>query len=200
MADSPSYVPQTSETNPVKQNVAIQQLYTSVADAASAAGAAALKTTTISAGTGLTGGGDLSANRTIALGVPVAVANGGTGAATAAAARGNLAAATTTQTDFISGIIKTPANQDYRIVERLPYAVTFTRLTAKCASGSVTMTVKVNAAAIGNFTQSVGTGQITTTSAAPNTAALADVIVVTISAAAGAVDLSFTLDFTRTLS
>ena len=144
MADSPSYVPQTSETNPVKQNVAIQQLYTSVADAASAADAL--------------------------------------------------------KTDFISGIIRPPANQDYRIVERLPYAVTFTRLTAKCASGSLTMTVKVNATTIGNFSQAVGAGQVTTTSAAPNTAVLADVIVVTISAVAGAVDLSFTLEFTRTLS
>ena len=198
MADSPSYVPQTSETNPVKQNVAIQQLYTSVADAASAADA--IKTTTITAGTGLTGGGDLSANRTIALGVPVTVANGGTGASTAATARGNLAAATTTQTDFISGIIKTPANQDYRIIERLPYAATFTRLTAKCASGSVTMTVKINSTTIGNFSQPVGTSQITTSGAAPNTAALADVIVVTISAVASAVDLSFTLELTRTLA
>lgn len=50
----------------------------------------ALQTTlqgrTLTAGTGLTGGGDLSANRTFALTVPVAIVNGGTGATTAAAA------------------------------------------------------------------------------------------------------------------
>jgi hypothetical protein len=39
---------------------------------------------TITAGTGLTGGGDLSANRTLALSSPVAVANGGTGITTTA--------------------------------------------------------------------------------------------------------------------
>jgi hypothetical protein len=128
------------------------------------------------------------------------VQSGGTGANTPAGARGNLGAAAQTQTDFISGIIKTPANQDYRIVERLPYAVTFQRMTAKCASGSCTVTVKVNSTTIGNFSQAVGTGVVTTTSVAPNTAATADVIVVTISAAASPVDLSLTLEFTRTLA
>lgn len=42
---------------------------------------------TISAGTGLTGGGDLSADRTLALSVPVSIANGGTGSTNAADAR-----------------------------------------------------------------------------------------------------------------
>jgi len=42
----------------------------------------ALTGTTISAGTGLTGGGDLSTNRTISLSVPVSVANGGTATTT----------------------------------------------------------------------------------------------------------------------
>lgn len=41
---------------------------------------AAKQATTFSAGTGLTGGGDFSTNRTIALDTPVSAANGGTGA------------------------------------------------------------------------------------------------------------------------
>lgn len=44
---------------------------------------------TITAGTGLTGGGDLSADRTIALTTPVAVANGGTGSAAPAIVAGS---------------------------------------------------------------------------------------------------------------
>lgn len=44
--------------------------------------ARALTATTITAGTGLTGGGDLSTNRTIALTVPVAIVNGGTATTT----------------------------------------------------------------------------------------------------------------------
>ena len=48
--------------------------------AGAAAHKAAKQATTISAGTGLSGGGDLSANRTISLSTPVSAANGGTGA------------------------------------------------------------------------------------------------------------------------
>ena len=48
--------------------------------AGGAAHKAAKQATTISAGTGLSGGGDLSANRTISLSTPVSAANGGTGA------------------------------------------------------------------------------------------------------------------------
>lgn len=44
--------------------------------------APALTTTTVTAGTGLTGGGDLSANRTISLSTPVSAGNGGTGTTT----------------------------------------------------------------------------------------------------------------------
>lgn len=47
-------------------------------------------TRAVNAGTGLTGGGDLSADRTIALTIPVIVTSGGTGATTAAGARTNL--------------------------------------------------------------------------------------------------------------
>lgn len=50
-------------------------------------------TRTITAGTGLTGGGDLSANRTLSLSTPVAVANGGTGGTDAATARSGIGAA-----------------------------------------------------------------------------------------------------------
>lgn len=129
------------------------------------------------------------------------VLSGGTGADTPAGARANLGVAAQTQTDFISGIIKTPANQVYRIIERLPYGVTFQRLTAKLAAGSLSMAVRVGGVTvIGNFAQAVGTGQITTTSAAPSTAAPADMIDIIITGATGAVDLSFTIEFTRTLA
>lgn len=48
---------------------------------------------TVSAGTGLTGGGSLTSNPTLSLDVPVSVTNGGTGASTASGARSNLSAA-----------------------------------------------------------------------------------------------------------
>lgn len=52
----------------------------------------------VSAGTGLSGGGDLTANRTISLSTPVSVANGGTGSGTSAGARTNLGAASSATT------------------------------------------------------------------------------------------------------
>lgn len=55
-------------------------------------------TRTITAGTGLTGGGTLAADRTIALDVPVSVANGGTGSTSAANARTALSVPATTLT------------------------------------------------------------------------------------------------------
>lgn len=54
----------------------------------------------ISVGTGLTGGGDLSADRTISLSTPVSIANGGTGAASVTDAFDALAP-TTTKGDLI---------------------------------------------------------------------------------------------------
>ena len=201
MADSPSYVPQTSETNPVKQNVAIQQLYTSVADAASAADAAALKATTITAGTGLTGGGDLSANRTIALGVPVVVANGGTGAATAAAARGNLAAATTTQIDFISGGIKSPAAQHYYIIIYVPYTTTINSFAAYNTSGTCTAALTIAGVPVTGGSINVNTASVqTTTCTANNVASAGTHITILVSAVASSANLWFEMTFTRTLA
>ncbi len=67
-------------------------VFTAVSAAAGLSALGGVPTTrSVSAGTGLTGGGDLSADRTITLGIPVLVVNGGTGAITAAAARTNLA-------------------------------------------------------------------------------------------------------------
>jgi hypothetical protein len=61
---------------------------------------------TVSAGTGLSGGGTvaLGGSTTIALATPVALANGGTGAGTAASARANLGAAASGVNSDITGL------------------------------------------------------------------------------------------------
>jgi len=74
---------------------------TNAADARTALGAAD-SARTITAGTGLSGGGDLSANRTIALSVPVSIANGGTNATDATNARLNLGLANAALTDAVN--------------------------------------------------------------------------------------------------
>jgi hypothetical protein len=74
---------------------------TNAADARTALGAAD-SARTITAGTGLSGGGDLSANRTIALSVPVSIANGGTNATDATTAKANLGLANAALTDAVN--------------------------------------------------------------------------------------------------
>jgi hypothetical protein len=113
---------------------------------------------------------------------------------------GSIGAAGTSQVDFISGIIKTPANQDYRIVEKLPYAVTITELTAKTSSGTITATFKIDTTAITTGAISVTSTQSSVTPTALNVAAAASALVMTLSANSSAANLSFVVKFTRTLT
>lgn len=112
----------------------------------------------------------------------------------------DVGAAGTSQVDFISGIVKTPANQDYRIVEKLPYAATITELTAKTSSGTITATFKINTTAITTGAINVTSTQGSVTPTALNVAASGDVLVMTLSANSSAANLSFTVKFTRTLA
>jgi hypothetical protein len=120
--------------------------------------------------------------------------------ADAAAQRATLSAATTSQTDFISGIIASPANQDYRIVEKLPFAITITEIATKSASGTCTVTGKINTTALGGTANSVTSTQSSQTHASSNAASASDAIVLTVSSNSSCVDLSFTVKFTRTLA
>jgi len=127
------------------------------------------------------------------------IARGGTGAITAPAARTNLGAAGLTQTDDRSGIIKSPANQDYRIVEKLPVGCTLTSLTCKLASGTCTATLKINTTAVTGGAINATTTQQSSALTAANVANAGDALVITVSAAASAIDLSITLAYTRPL-
>jgi hypothetical protein len=104
------------------------------------------------------------------------------------------------QTDFISGIIASPANQDYRIVEKLPYAIVITEVATKSSSGVCTVTGKINSTALGGTANSVTSTQSSQTHSSSNTAASGDVVVLTVSSASACVDLSFAVKFTRTLA
>jgi hypothetical protein len=114
--------------------------------------------------------------------------------------RTTLSAAARSQSDFISGIIKTGANSDFRIVERFPYAATITAFHAKTASGTITLTSKINSTAITTGAISVTSTQASVTPSAANVVAAADALVLTGSSNSSAVDISFTIEFTRTLS
>lgn len=104
-----------------------------------------------------------------------------------------------TQTDFISGLIKTLGNQDYRLVVNIPYGGTVTRATTRSASGTCTATFKINASALGGAANAVSTSEQEQAHASSNAFVAGDDIVVTVSANAACTDMSFTLEFTRTL-
>lgn len=106
----------------------------------------------------------------------------------------------TTQAAFVSGIIKAPANQDYRIVEYIPYGLTVTRFTVKTASGTCTAALKVNSTTVTGGSLSASSTQSTAAISTGNTAVASDAMVLTVSANSNAVDLSFTAQFTWTLT
>ena len=104
------------------------------------------------------------------------------------------------QTDFISGVIPVLADQDYRLVINIPYGCTINETTTRCTSGTATATFKINTTALGGTANSVSTSEQVQTHSSANTVATGDDIVLTISSNSSAVFLSFTIKITRTLA
>ena len=119
----------------------------------------------------------------------------------ATAARVTLAAATTPQTDeAIAGFIASPSDKDYRIVVKIPHGGTITETTTVSASGTCTATFKINTTALGGTVNSVSSTEQSQAHASANAFAADDDIVLTVSANASCVDLSFSIKYTRTLA
>lgn len=133
-------------------------------------------------------------------GTDVAVVDGGTGSSTAAGARTNLSAAALSQTgEFIAGYIKSPANQDYRLVVKIPHGGTITETVTRSESGTCTATFKVNTTALGGTANSVSSTEQAQAQASSNTFVADDDVVLTISSNSSCVGMSFTIKYTRTL-
>lgn len=124
----------------------------------------------------------------------LAVAQGGTNAATAVAARTNLGI----QYEQWPGLVETPSAKTYRIILKSVYALTIESLTIMTVSGTCTVAVKIDgvdvtslsAVAVTNVEQEVAA------SGANAVAAGADVTIV-VSAPAAAVDLHWNLKTAR---
>ena len=110
----------------------------------------------------------------------------------------NTTSITALKDGFEPGLIKQPQNQDYRIVERFPFAATIERFTVKLASGTCTVALKIDGVTVGNCSLNATSSQSTTTTVAPKTVSIASVISLTISSNSNAVDLSWQFDWTRT--
>jgi len=107
----------------------------------------------------------------------------------------------TSQVDFISGGVASPANQDYRIIEYVYFPITLTTFAAKLSTGALTAILKVNSSTITGSTINISTTQITSALTAVNTATTGDVLVLTVSGTASSpANLSFAIKYTRNLA
>lgn len=120
--------------------------------------------------------------------------------ANASTSRSNLGAASTSQTDGIAGFIEAPADGDYKLVVKAPFAGTITETTTISTGGTCTATFKINTTALGGTANSVSSSEQSQAHASANSFAAGDDIVLTISANSSCADMSYTIKFTRTLA
>lgn len=123
-----------------------------------------------------------------------------TGKPTTLSGYGITDAAAISQTDesFYGVILNSLSDRDYRIVLKAAHGGTVTETTTRCVSGTATATFKVNTSALGGTANSVSSSEQSQAHASANTFAAGDDIVITISASAACVDMSFSIKYTRT--
>lgn len=104
------------------------------------------------------------------------------------------------QTEFISGFIESPADQDYKLIVKIPHGGTITETTTISASGTCTATFKINTTALGGTANSVSSSEQSQAHASANAFSADDDIVLTVSSNSSCADMSFTIKYTKTLS
>lgn len=131
----------------------------------------------------------------------LAVADGGTGASTAAGARTNLGAAATGQPFSITmAIAGAVFAGDYYIVLNSEFAGTITKVTTIASSGTATATVKIGSTPLGGTPNAVSTSQQTQTHASANTFTTTNNVIVTLSSVSLLGQFTITIAGTCTLA
>lgn len=110
------------------------------------------------------------------------------------------AKAAAAQVFFLSGFIETPSNKTYRVATKMPYGCTINSITTISASGTCTLTGKIDAVALGGAANSVSSAEQELTHSSANAVSAGNDIDVTISSNSSCADLSFTIKLTRTLA
>lgn len=101
--------------------------------------------------------------------------------------------------DWISVLIEKPDNLDYVIARNLPVGCTVNSVTTKCASGTCTVTGKINSTAFGGTANSVSSTVVTQTHSSANVAGAGDALMLTVSSNSNCLRLEVTVAITRAL-
>ena len=112
----------------------------------------------------------------------------------------NAAKAAKVQTWEQSWFIEIADNKDYRVVVNAALARTITGVTTRSSTGTCTLTVRINATALGGTVNSVSTTEQTRTHTSANAVAVGDDIVFSITSNSAAENISVTLTGTLTLA
>ncbi len=118
------------------------------------------------------------------------VADGAAAKVTAAAA----------QTDTLSVVIARPKDGDTLVLRPFATGATITEVRTKSSAGTCTLTVKINATALGGTANSVSTTEVAQAHTSANVADTDDNLTLTVSANSGCTDLSVTITYTTTLA
>ena len=108
--------------------------------------------------------------------------------------------ASVSQTWEQSFLVEYPEAQDYKVVVKAALARTITSVTTICATGTATLTVKINTTALGGTANSVSTSEQSQAHTTANAVAAGDDIVFTFSSVSSAERVSVTLSGMRTLA
>mgnify|MGYP003479508349 FL=1 len=109
-------------------------------------------------------------------------------------------AAAAAQTDTLSVVIARPKDGDTLFLRPFATGATITEVRTKSSAGTCTLTVKINATALGGTANSVSTTEVAQAHTSANVADTDDNLTLTVSANSGCTDLSVTITYTTTLA
>lgn len=108
--------------------------------------------------------------------------------------------ASTTQTAFMTFLIETADDKDYRVLINSPIAFTINSVTTKSSTGTCTLTGKINTTALGGTANSVSTTESEQAHTSANAVAVGDDVVLTVSSNSAAENVSVTIKCTLALA